>query len=141
VEYNWVHFFTAATKRPIVPAPGDYDWWNEWEGKPKYCDLDTWRGVVRLTPRPLYLRGKSPRYPSDRRLGGPQSRSGRRGEMKILAPIWNLTPTPCSSRLDQAEYPKKMRQILTEPGGLCSLTVCGRLAGPVLVCCSILVSL
>jgi hypothetical protein len=28
----------------------------------------------------------SPRYPFDRRLGGPQSRSGRRGEDKILDP-------------------------------------------------------
>jgi hypothetical protein len=30
--------------------------------------------VVSFTPRPLYLRGKSPRYPLDRRLGGPQRR-------------------------------------------------------------------
>jgi hypothetical protein len=28
--------------------------------------------------------GKSPRYPLDRRLGGPQSQSGRFGEEKIL---------------------------------------------------------
>jgi hypothetical protein len=27
---------------------------------------------------------KEPQYPLDRRLGGPQSRSGRRGEEKIL---------------------------------------------------------
>jgi hypothetical protein len=30
-------------------------------------------------PAALYSRGKSPRYPLYRRLGGPQSRSGRRG--------------------------------------------------------------
>jgi hypothetical protein len=36
--------------------------------------------VVSFTPRPLYPRGKSPRYLLDRRLGGPQSRSGRREE-------------------------------------------------------------
>jgi hypothetical protein len=30
-------------------------------------------------PAALYPRGKDPRYPLDRRLGGPQSRSGRRG--------------------------------------------------------------
>jgi hypothetical protein len=29
-----------------------------------------------------YPQGKSPRYPLDRRLGGPQSRSGRGGEEK-----------------------------------------------------------
>jgi hypothetical protein len=39
---------------------------------------------VNFMPRPLYPRGKSHRYPLDRRLGGPQSRSGRRGEEKIL---------------------------------------------------------
>jgi hypothetical protein len=33
--------------------------------------------VVGLTPRPLYPQGKSPSYPLDRRLGGPQSQSGR----------------------------------------------------------------
>jgi hypothetical protein len=37
-------------------------------------DLGTrWRWVVSFMPRPLY-----PRYPLDRRLGGPKSRSGRR---------------------------------------------------------------
>jgi hypothetical protein len=28
---------------------------------------------VSFTPRPLYLQGKSPQYPLDKRLGGPQS--------------------------------------------------------------------
>jgi hypothetical protein len=36
--------------------------------------------VVSFTPRPLYPRGKSPLCPLDRRLSGPESRSGRRGE-------------------------------------------------------------
>jgi hypothetical protein len=38
--------------------------------------------VVSLTPLPLSPQGKSPRYPFDRRLGGPHNRSGRRGEEK-----------------------------------------------------------
>jgi hypothetical protein len=42
--------------------------------------------MVSFTPQPLYLRGKSPRYPLDRGLGGPQIRSGRFGEEKILDP-------------------------------------------------------
>jgi hypothetical protein len=42
--------------------------------------LTSWRWVVSFTSRPLYHRRKSPRYPLDRMLGGPQSRSGRRGE-------------------------------------------------------------
>jgi hypothetical protein len=39
-----------------------------------------------LTLRPLYPQGKSPLCPSDRRLGGPQSRSGRGGEEKNSQP-------------------------------------------------------
>jgi hypothetical protein len=42
--------------------------------------------VVSFTPLPLYPWGKIPRYPLDRILGGPQSRSARRGEEKILDP-------------------------------------------------------
>jgi hypothetical protein len=33
----------------------------------------------RHAPAAFYSRGKDPRYPLDRRLGGPQSRSGHRG--------------------------------------------------------------
>jgi hypothetical protein len=36
--------------------------------------------VVSFTPRPLCSQGKSPWCPLNRRLGGPQSRSGRGGE-------------------------------------------------------------
>jgi hypothetical protein len=47
-----------------------------------FLDLSTsWRSVVSFTPRSLY-----PRYTLDRKLGEPQSRSGRRGEEKILDP-------------------------------------------------------
>jgi hypothetical protein len=40
--------------------------------------------VVSFTPLPLYPWGKSSRYPLEKRLGGPQSQSGRHGEEKIL---------------------------------------------------------
>jgi hypothetical protein len=40
--------------------------------------------VVSFTPRPLYPRGKSSRYPLNKTLDGPQSWCGRRGEEKIL---------------------------------------------------------
>jgi hypothetical protein len=53
--------------------------------------------VVSFASLPLYPRGKSPRYPLDRRLGGPHSRSGRFGEEKILDPTGIRTPTPRSS--------------------------------------------
>jgi hypothetical protein len=43
-------------------------------------------------------RGQTPpRYPLDRRLGGPQSRSEGHGEEKILDPTGTRTPTPRSS--------------------------------------------
>jgi hypothetical protein len=45
--------------------------------------------VISFTPPPLY-----PRSPFYRRLGGPQSRSGRYGEVKIFAPTATWTPAP-----------------------------------------------
>jgi hypothetical protein len=54
--------------------------------------------VVSFTPRPLYLRREGPRYPLDRRLGGPQRWSGRRREEKILDPTGIPTPTPPPGR-------------------------------------------
>jgi hypothetical protein len=38
-----------------------------------------------------------PRYPFDRRLDGPQNRSGGHGEKKNIAPTVTRTPTPRSS--------------------------------------------
>jgi hypothetical protein len=48
--------------------------------------------VVSFTPRPLYPQGKSPRYPLDRRLGGPQSRSGYGVEEKNSQPPPGIEP-------------------------------------------------
>jgi hypothetical protein len=48
---------------------------------PHFIDVGTsWRWLVSFTPLPIYPRIKSTRYPLDRGLGGPQYRSGRRGE-------------------------------------------------------------
>jgi hypothetical protein len=56
-------------------------------------DLGTrWGLVVSFTPRPFYLQGKSPRYPLDKRLGGPQIRSGRGGEEKNSQPPPGIEP-------------------------------------------------
>jgi len=45
---------------------------------PRIIDLGIrWRLVVRFAVRPLYRQGKSPWYPLDRILGGPQSCSSR----------------------------------------------------------------
>jgi hypothetical protein len=57
---------------------------------PRFLDMGTsWMWAVSLTPLPLY-----PRYPLDRRLGGPQSLSGWYGEIKILDPTGTRTTTP-----------------------------------------------
>jgi hypothetical protein len=66
---------------------------------PCFLDLGTsWRWVVSFTSQILYPRGKSPRYSLKRRLGGPQNRSGRRGEGNIFDPTETRTPTfLCSS--------------------------------------------
>jgi hypothetical protein len=64
---------------------------GEWMIGPHFLDLSTsW--VVSFTPRPLH-----PRYQLDGRLGGPQNRSGRLGEEKILDPTGTRTPTSRSS--------------------------------------------
>jgi hypothetical protein len=53
---------------------------------PSFFDLGTrWKWVVSFTPQPLYPQGKSPLYPLDRRLSGPQSRSGH---VVITTMIW-----------------------------------------------------
>jgi hypothetical protein len=50
----------------------------------------------------LYPQGKSPCYPLDRRLGGPQSRSGRSGEEKNSQPRQESNPrTPIIQPVDQ----------------------------------------
>jgi hypothetical protein len=62
---------------------------------PRIINLGTsWRCVVSFTPWSLYPRGKSPRYPSVRRVGRPQIRSGSGGEDKDLrhCPSRELNP-------------------------------------------------
>jgi hypothetical protein len=53
--------------------------------------------LVIFTPRPLYSLRKSPRYPLEGRLGGPQSRSGQGGQEKKsqskLTVLYNLAFT------------------------------------------------
>jgi len=68
-------------------------YWGSGGIAPHILDVGTtWRWVVSFTPRPLYTQGKSPRYPLDRRLGGPQSRSGHGGEEKNSQPPPGIEP-------------------------------------------------
>jgi hypothetical protein len=65
---------------------------------PHNLNLGTsWRWVVSVTLRPLYPRRNSFPYQLDRRLGGPQSQYGRRGEEKIIDFTGTRTPNPQSS--------------------------------------------
>jgi hypothetical protein len=60
---------------------------------PRILDMDARRRwAVSLTLRPLYLRGKSPWYPLDKRLDEPQSRSGRGVEEKNSQPSSGIEP-------------------------------------------------
>jgi hypothetical protein len=68
-------------------------YWGSGGIAPHILDLDTrWRQVVSFTLRPLYLQGKSPWYPLDRRLGVPQSHSGHGGEEKNSQPLLGIEP-------------------------------------------------
>jgi hypothetical protein len=68
-------------------------YWGSGGIAPRFFDLGTrWRLVVSFTPRPLYPQGKSPWYPLDKRLGEPQSRSGRGGEEKNSQPPPGIEP-------------------------------------------------
>jgi hypothetical protein len=63
----------------------------------RFVDLGfSWKWMVSFTPQPLYAR-ESPQYSLYMRLVGPQSRSGRHREEKILYPTGTLTPAPLSS--------------------------------------------
>jgi hypothetical protein len=56
-------------------------------------DIGTkWRWVVSFTLRWIYSQGNIPWYPLDRKLGGPQSRSGRGGEEKYSQPPPGIEP-------------------------------------------------
>jgi hypothetical protein len=59
-----------------------------------------------------FIPGESPRYPLDRRLSGPQSRSGRRGEEKILDPTGTRTPTR-QNQIQISEDLQKMPSIIS----------------------------
>jgi hypothetical protein len=68
-------------------------YWGSGVIAPRILDLGTrWGRVVSFTPRPLYPQEKSPWYLLDRRLGGPQSRSGGSGEVKNSQPLSGLKP-------------------------------------------------
>jgi hypothetical protein len=78
---------------------------------PHFLDLGTsWSGQLQdpaaLPPK------KEPQCPLDRRFGGPQSRSGRPGEDKIVDPTGTRTPTPRSSSPWPVAIPTELSRLL-----------------------------
>jgi hypothetical protein len=72
--------------------------------------------VVSLTPLPLYPHGKSARYPLERRLGGPQGRSGTRAAQPVAIPT--------------ELFEDNIKINIQETGGLsCGLYSCGQVEG------------
>jgi hypothetical protein len=70
---------------------------GQWRYSSTILDLGTrWRWVVSFMPRPFTPGGKSPRYTLDKRLGGPQCRSGRCGLEKNLFPPAGIGPRPAN---------------------------------------------
>jgi hypothetical protein len=68
-------------------------YWGSGGIDPHILDLGTrWRCMVSFTPRPLYLQGKNPWYPLDRRLVGLQSFCGHGGEEKNSQPSPKIEP-------------------------------------------------
>jgi hypothetical protein len=63
-------------------------YWGSGGVAPRILNLGArWRWVVSFMTHTLYVRRNNPRYPLDRRLCGPQSRSGRGGEEKSSHPL------------------------------------------------------
>jgi hypothetical protein len=68
-------------------------YWGNGGIAPHILNLGTRRRLmVSFTHRPPYSQRKIPRYPPNKRLGGPQNKSGRGGEEKDSKPLPVLEP-------------------------------------------------
>jgi hypothetical protein len=97
LRFIWVRGKDLVNRSKVVPVLCHEDIWGSGGMAPPFFTSALAGGVVVFKLLPLYLRRKSPRCPLDRRLGGPQCRSGRCGGEKNLAlpgsntgrPVWN----------------------------------------------------
>jgi hypothetical protein len=95
---------------PVLNYAPHYEYaWRSGNTAP--CILNLGSGcmwMVSFTYRPSNAWGTTPRYPLDRKLGGPQSRSGHSGgeETKILAAAGERTPVtqPVAQSLHWLSY-------------------------------------
>jgi hypothetical protein len=91
---------------------------GKWRYSFTILDLGTrCRRVVSFTPRPLFPRAKSPQYHLDRVLGGPQSRSGRRGIDTNILPLPGIEPRPSSPY--PVAIPTELMNLHTMPNFSC----------------------
>jgi hypothetical protein len=78
---------------------------GEWRYSSTFLYLGTrWRWEVIFTPRPLYPRVKGHRYPLDRRLSWPQSRSTRCGEGINFLPYRGSNSDPSALQSIASRY-------------------------------------
>jgi hypothetical protein len=111
-----VHIFGNYSKKVKLSlcltnwAPCHEGVWGSGCIEPHFLYLGTiWRWVVSFTHRPLYPREKSYQCPLDRRLGGPQSRSGRRWENS-----WHYQDSKSDPSLVRLRYPGSLGTIVTK---------------------------
>jgi hypothetical protein len=82
---------TTSSRGPVRACSSTPLYMERWMYSSIVLDLGArWRSVASFTP--LYPLRKSTRYLLDRRLGGPQSRSGLCGEDENLTIVENRTP-------------------------------------------------
>jgi hypothetical protein len=62
-------------------------------------------GEWSFTPRPLYPRGKSPLYPFDRRLGGPQTSGEKKNPVPTGTQLRPSADQPVASRYTDCAIP------------------------------------
>jgi hypothetical protein len=95
VSCNCIEFYKLWILQKMVTVLSTTPWrrMGECMCRPTF----TWHWHKLEVSDQLYARGNSPRYPLDRRLGGPQNRSWRHGEEKFLAFSRTQSPTPQSS--------------------------------------------
>jgi len=82
--------------------------------------------MVSFTPRPLYPQGKSSCYPLDRRLGGPQNRSGRGCTVRLVSSVFSSTcwhVQRCWHGCWAAKNLIKQHDVFLSKGRLCSVTI------------------
>jgi hypothetical protein len=94
-------------------------YWGSGDTAPRILDIGIrWMWVVSITPWLLYPQGKNPWYPLDRRLGGPQTRFGRRGEDKNSQLLAGLE-LPIIQPVAQRYATELSRLFLSIPSEIC----------------------